>query len=66
MFGLFKKKETPADIAERIYVSVIEVFSQLHVVQTLALMHREAITTGVSVDEGIHMLDEKLKEFHGE
>lgn len=31
---------------------MIEVFSQLHVVQTLALMHREAITTGVSVDEG--------------
>lgn len=52
MFRFFKKSNTPRDIAESTYTDTIGIFSELNIVQTLAMMHREALTTGISAEDG--------------
>lgn len=48
MFGSTKKTETPDEIANRIYVETLEVFSMLKIIQHLADMHRYALSDACS------------------
>lgn len=52
MFGFSRKKDSAVRTAEQVYVEVIAVFSQLNILRALALMQREAVSTGVSASDG--------------
>ena len=51
MFGLFRKKETEKEIADRIHIATQSLFSTIGAVPTLAAMHKEVLDGGASADE---------------
>ncbi len=51
MFSWFKKKETSQETADRLYVETMDLFSELQIVRTLALMHRSGMQGGLAMEE---------------
>ncbi len=52
MFGFFKKKKTPTELADHIYAEVLETLTQLRIFESLAYLHREALTSNITANEG--------------
>ena len=51
MFKFFKKKEGPTEIANRVHVETLDLFKEIGILPTLAVMHRAALHGQVSDSE---------------